>query len=78
VLKHETLDNPWWHSSAADAYIIGLCAAAEMLLADARVTERMNTESDAILFRLAEENRMQAARILRQVGVAIEEWEKST
>jgi uncharacterized protein (DUF58 family) len=38
----------------------------------------MNTESDAILFRLAEENRMQAARILRQVGVAIEEWEKST
>jgi uncharacterized protein (DUF58 family) len=58
-------------------YVAALCEAAEMLLDDARATERMNTESDAILFRLAEEDRSQAARILRRAGIAIEEWEKT-
>lgn len=58
-------------------YVAALCEAAEMLLDDARATERMNTESDAILFRLAEEDRSQAARILRRAGITIEEWEKT-
>jgi hypothetical protein len=77
VLKHEALDNPWWHSSAADAYVIGLCEAAEMLLDDARATQAMNSENDAILFRLAEEDRTQASRVLERAGVTIEEWEKT-
>jgi len=77
VIKHQALNNPWWHFSAADAYLVGLCEAAEMLLDDARATERMNTENDAILFRLAEEDRSLAARILRRAGIAIEEWEKT-
>jgi hypothetical protein len=58
-------------------YVAALCEAAEMLLDDARVTERMNTESDAILFRLAEEDRTQASRVLERAGVTIEEWEKT-
>lgn len=58
-------------------YAAALCEAAEMLLDDARATERMNTDSDAILFRLAEEDRSQAARILRRAGITTEEWEKT-